>query len=144
MENNSHHPANNHSRSEAKLSLRRLQIDPALSLPRVTEWFLDRISLNLANDDAMYFNDDKHYLFVGASALNAIMAALQLADVQEPAAILDFGASVGRVTRWLRAAFPTAALCACDIRAEDMNFCTEMASMLFKPRSSLDLGFPHK
>jgi hypothetical protein len=100
------------------MSARRLQTGSAISLPLATQRFLDCISLNLAVDDAMYFNNDAHYLFAGASALNVIMAALQLADVPEPAKILDFGAGAGRVTRWLRAAFPTAALSACDIRAE--------------------------
>ena len=33
------------------------------------------------------------------------------------------GAGAGRVTRWLRAAFTTANLSACDLREQDMSFC---------------------
>jgi hypothetical protein len=51
------------------------------------------------------------------------MSALQLVDAFDPVTILDFGAGAGRVTRWLRAAFPSAAIDACDLREQDMEFC---------------------
>jgi SAM-dependent methyltransferase len=40
-----------------------------------------------------------------------------------PTAILDFGSGVGRVTRWLRAHWPTTRIAATDLREEDLAFC---------------------
>jgi 2-polyprenyl-3-methyl-5-hydroxy-6-metoxy-1,4-benzoquinol methylase len=60
----------------------------------------------------------EHYFAVGKSALNVIQATLVLAGVNSPKTILDFGCGAGRVTRWLRAAFPDAKISACDTREE--------------------------
>jgi trans-aconitate methyltransferase len=105
------------------VSHRALRIPAVLPLPHSTQPFLNSVSLSLTSDDLMYENNDAHYLWCGASALNVILAALQLANAPPPAHILDFGAGAGRVTRWLRAAFATATLSACDLREQDMSFC---------------------
>ena len=52
-----------------------------------------------------------------------MLGCLQLADAPDPNRILDFGAGAGRVTRWIRAAFPQAEIDVCDLRAPDMEFC---------------------
>jgi SAM-dependent methyltransferase len=64
----------------------------------------------------------EHYFSVGASALNVINSVLALAEVDSPKTILDFGCGAGRVTRWLRAAFPQASISACDVREDDLAF----------------------
>lgn len=92
-------------------------------LPAATRPFFGPLNLALAPDDRMYRANDRHYLECGASALNVILTALQLAEAPDPDAVLDFGAGAGRVTRWLRAAFPAAAISACDLRTEDLEFC---------------------
>lgn len=85
--------------------------------------FLQDISLALHHDDGMYQGDgDLHYLTCGASAINVITAAADLARIR-PRSILDFGAGAGRVTRWLRAAYPEAKIFATDLRSSDMEFC---------------------
>lgn len=85
-----------------------------------------RVDLALHPDDGMYeAGGDEHYLGCGASALDAILSALAVAGTPRPGAILDFGAGAGRVTRWLRAAFESAAIGACDLRASDLDFCRE-------------------
>jgi len=99
-----------------------LEISPHLRLPPSTRHLISAVNRELSPNDMMYDGND-HYLFCGASALNVIFSALSLADVSEPVSILDFGAGAGRVTRWLRAAFPSAAIDACDIRESDMEFC---------------------
>jgi SAM-dependent methyltransferase len=106
-------------------ALRTLQVSGSLaSLPEMTRPLAGSLNLNIASDDEMYDGNDGHYLACGASALNLIFAASQLAQVS-PRAILDFGAGAGRVLRWLRAAFPTAHLGAADLREQDMAFCRE-------------------
>ena len=100
-----------------------LQMPVDLQIPRFTEPYRNSVNLILAADDGMYDGNDRHYLSCGASALNVILSTLRLADAPGPAAILDFGAGAGRVTRWIRAAFPKAAIDACDLRASDMEFC---------------------
>jgi hypothetical protein len=94
-----------------------------LALPSATQHLTSKVNLEIAADDGMYQGNDRHYLSCGASALNVIMAALHLAGASDPATLLDFGAGAGRVTRWLRAAFPSAAIDACDLREQDMEFC---------------------
>jgi SAM-dependent methyltransferase len=72
--------------------------------------------------DVMYQGNMEHYLSCGASALGVLTTAIGLARIQPPRRILDFGAGAGRVTRWLKAAFPDARIQACDLREEDMEF----------------------
>ncbi len=102
-----------------------LEIPADLVLPNETEDLLDKLTLDISPGDSMYDGNSRHYLSCGASALNVILAALRLADVRAPRALLDFGAGAGRVTRWLRAAFPSAAIDACDLREQDCLFCRE-------------------
>ena len=95
-------------------------------LPRATRFLASAVDLSIADDDGMYVaGSDWHYLHCGASALNIILAAHGLADIPPPSSVLDFGAGAGRVTRWLRAAFPEAHISACDLRPEDMRFCRD-------------------
>ena len=103
---------------------------PRLSLPDSLEGFpasarplTATLDLALHPGDGMYAADDLHYLECGASALNAILLALQMAEAVRPKTILDFGSGAGRVTRWLRAAFPESAIACCDLRAADLDFC---------------------
>ena len=84
-----------------------------------------RMSLQLFKADAMYWHHTAHYLSVGASALNVVRGAQSLAAVADFTSILDFGSGAGRVTRWLRAAYPHASITAADIREEDLRFCSE-------------------
>ena len=72
--------------------------------------------------DTMHAGDDRHYVSVGLSALQAIEAAL---DGSVPSSILDLPSGFGRVTRTLRARFPQAAITACDLDAEGVRFCAE-------------------
>lgn len=55
-----------------------------------------------------------------------IQAVLPLAGGPNPGSMLDVGSGAGRVTRWLRAAYPGAALACCDLRAGDAAFCREV------------------
>ena len=94
-------------------------------LPELAKRKAGALNLRLSPEDAMYDNNDAHYLGVGESALNVIEAARALARAPSPGAILDFGAGAGRVTRWLRAAFPEAHISACDVRPQDVQFCRD-------------------
>ena len=105
-----------------------LQVPIDLKIPQATEPYCDSVTLALAADDGMYNGNDRHYLSCGASALNVILAALRISSAPEPTTILDFGAGAGRVTRWIRAAFPNSAIDACDLRASDMDFCARTFS----------------
>jgi len=70
----------------------------------------------------MFWGDQAHYLFVGATALSCILHSLGLGSVERVHKILDFGCGAGRVSRWLSAAFPDAMLHACDLREADLEF----------------------
>lgn len=124
----------------------QLVVHPDLALPRGAQPFLSKVNLDLHEGDAMYFGNDRHYLFCGASALNVILSALSLADRPDPSAILDFGSGAGRVTRWLRATFPLAALDTCDLREQDLRFCQDafQARTWVSGTSIEDLQAPNK
>lgn len=87
--------------------------------------YADSIDLRVTLDDGME-TDDNHYLLVGASALAAIMSALNLSGSGDPDSILDFGSGAGRVTRWLKAAYPATSLACCDLRPQDVDFCHQV------------------
>ena len=95
----------------------------ALSLPAVAETVFHRLVLEVDPNDQMYGGNDGHYLSVGASALNVIAAALQIAEIQSVSNILDFGSGAGRVARWLRCAYPKAEITVTDVREADLDFC---------------------
>jgi 2-polyprenyl-3-methyl-5-hydroxy-6-metoxy-1,4-benzoquinol methylase len=82
----------------------------------------DNVNLALHPKDGMFCGNEQHYLKCGASALNIIDIAVQRAEIQ-PRSILDFGSGAGRVTRWLRAAYPDAEIWVTDTREEDLTFC---------------------
>jgi hypothetical protein len=100
----------------------QLIIPANLRLPSAAAEYLDSVSLEVSPDDVMYQGNDAHYLSAGASALNVILAVLTVADAPVPKNVLDFGADAGRVTRWLRAAFPGAEVHTCDLHDADMRF----------------------
>lgn len=89
--------------------------------PANTRHFFEGVSTDIAAGDAMFGGNHDHYFSVGASALSNILVALEVTE-QAPDRILDFGCGAGRVTRWLRSAFPAAAIEGCDIREADIQF----------------------
>ncbi len=92
------------------------------------------VNLEISEHDAMFREDQRRfgdkvareaYISCGESALNAMLASLELARADTPKRILDFGAGAGRVTRWVQAAFPQAVIEACDTREDDLAFCRD-------------------
>jgi SAM-dependent methyltransferase len=77
-----------------------------------------RIDWSIAPGDQMFHGDLEHYTAVGESAQRCILAAQMASGVPEPTSILDFACGNGRVTRWLRAAWPDADLHVSDINAD--------------------------
>jgi SAM-dependent methyltransferase len=65
------------------------------------------------------------YLDVGRSALNAIRLSQELASVPDFASILDMPCGHGRVTRWLKGAYPKANLTVCDLLTDGVDFCAK-------------------
>jgi SAM-dependent methyltransferase len=102
-----------------------------LVVPPSARPFVNAVSPDYSSEDGMLAAPPgsaepnfEHYFSVGASALNTLLAAISL-GFGEPRTILDFGCGAGRVTRWLRAAFPNADLSACDVREQDVIFVRE-------------------
>jgi SAM-dependent methyltransferase len=94
--------------------MRQLQPPPYLNMP------LPKVDLAVADGDKMYLDSDAHYLSVGLSALEVIERALGGA---EPSRILDLPSGFGRVTRFLRARYPRAAITATDLDRDGVDFC---------------------
>lgn len=83
-------------------------------------WFDTRISPHdsMARPDRL-----DHYFLVGTEALRLIENALAANGGRDPAVILDLPCGYGRVLRMLRAAFPEAAITACDLDRGGVEFC---------------------
>jgi SAM-dependent methyltransferase len=86
------------------------------------------------------------YMYVGLNALELILEAMTLARKQEIAAILDMPCGFGRVLRHLRAAFPSAAIHACDLYENRVQFCAKrLGAIPIKSKEELkDLDFAEK
>lgn len=104
----------------------KLKVPDNLAVSIPVRALVNRVNLRLSPSDAMYKGNDRHYLSCGASAINAILSSLYIADTSSPSTVLDFGSGAGRVTRWLRAAFPSSKIEVCDIRGQDLEFCAEV------------------
>jgi hypothetical protein len=99
-----------------------LPLPPTIPLYKFAQSIYPDLVLSLHADDAMYWGNATHYLSAGASAIDIINGVQSIASVPDFKSILDFGSGAGRVTRWLRAAYPQSIITAADIRAEDLDF----------------------
>jgi 2-polyprenyl-3-methyl-5-hydroxy-6-metoxy-1,4-benzoquinol methylase len=84
----------------------------------------ERVDWTLTPGDHMLSPDANltHYREVGESAVRVIYASLLLANINDPASILDFASGSGRVTRWLRALYPDSEIDVSDIRLDSLQF----------------------
>ncbi len=92
---------------------------------RVQGWpaLAQRVSTAVSACDIMLVKATaRAYVGTGLSALACVQQAL--AGAGTPEFILDFGCGYGRVLRFLRAAYPDAALYHTDMDAEGLGFCT--------------------
>jgi hypothetical protein len=66
-----------------------------------------------------------HYMYGGRSALKCMVDALLVSQSGVPKSILDFPSAHGRVTRFLKVAFPESELWAGDLNYDGVDFCSE-------------------
>jgi SAM-dependent methyltransferase len=85
------------------------------------------VSTILSDKDGMFggtaLGANEHYFYVGVSALDSVNAALKAAGINNVAKILDMPCGYGRVTRTLRAAYPTIELSVSDLDLDAVEFC---------------------
>ncbi|MGH9809128.1 MAG: class I SAM-dependent methyltransferase, partial [Terriglobia bacterium] len=95
-----------------------LTTDPEFPLAE----FITEVSPN----DGM-FSDPNHYLRVGLSALEIFEHAMTEGYIEETNIrdILDLPCGHGRVSRILRARFPSANLTVCDLDRDGVEFCAQ-------------------
>jgi SAM-dependent methyltransferase len=109
--------------------------------------FLEGEGLEIVRDtiegDTMlsYPGAEEVYFEAGRSALRCIRLALLAAGSPAVGSILDYACGAGRVLRVLKAAYPDAALTACDLRRMDVRFCerTFGAKGVFAPLEPAEL-----
>ncbi len=90
-----------------------------------TEFATFGIDLTVSRADTMLQNSDDHYVAVGKSALSIIERAL---GTTQPSAILDLPCGFGRVTRFLRARYPNAAITVSDLDEAGVAFAAQQFS----------------
>lgn len=86
----------------------------------------DGLIEEISPNDGMFVGNRIHYFAVAQGALECIRVALLAAGKQEVRSILDLPCGHGRVLRKLKAAFPDAALTACDIERDGVDFCARV------------------
>lgn len=79
----------------------------------------------IAPADDMCVPDASHYFQIGREALELVQHAATRAGVGPVTAILDLPSGYGRVTRWLRTAYPAARLTVSDTQPDGIAFCVE-------------------
>ena len=89
--------------------------------------------------DGMYRSGPDYYFFWGSQGLETIERYMALAKLSAVKTILDFPCGHGRVLRFLRAAFPDAAITACDLDRDAVDFCAQTFDAL-PLYSTFDLG----
>jgi len=77
-------------------------------------------------DDQMWITSPEHYFAVGESGLMCVRRANDLAFGSPIKRILDLPCGHGRVSRYLRAYYPDAAMAFCDIDRSGVDFCSEV------------------
>jgi SAM-dependent methyltransferase len=80
----------------------------------------------ISPNDTMHARNRRWYDKAGQMALESIRLAMLTADKPRVESILDFGCGHGRVLRTLKAAFPEAALTACDTDRDGVDFCARV------------------
>ncbi len=104
------------TRDEASSSLGKEPATPERGSPASTV---------IAPADDMCVPDASQYFHLGREALRLVQNACTLTEAKHIGAILDLPCGYGRVARWLRTAYPTARLTACDIQKPAVEFCVE-------------------
>ena len=94
-------------------------------MPAVDHAVEDVIQEISPNDTMLVPKWPSHYFAQGRSALHCIEVARQAAGPAEVRTILDLPCGHGRVLRWLKAAFPDAAITACDLVRDGVDFCAQ-------------------
>jgi SAM-dependent methyltransferase len=94
----------------------------AVGFARVSRADLQR---GVSSNERMPATDIDIYLAVGRSALKAVRLAQIASGKTDFTSILDMPCGHGRVLRWLKAAYPDAALTACDLLTDGADFCAE-------------------
>jgi SAM-dependent methyltransferase len=81
------------------------------------------VSMEISPNDEMFAGDIEHYMSVGNSAVRIIDNALAVSQKRRVAKVLDLPCGHGRVLRALVARYPGAAVTACDISRDGVDFC---------------------
>jgi SAM-dependent methyltransferase len=86
---------------------------------------LAAVESRISPRDTMYTGDGAHYFKVGLSAMRAVEAALQAANLTSVGRVLDLPCGHGRVLRLLVRRFPQAEFTACDLDRDGVDFCAQ-------------------
>jgi SAM-dependent methyltransferase len=68
----------------------------------------------------------ENYALLGKAGLDAVRLTMLAAQKEAPRSILDLPSGHGRVLRFLKGEYPAAALAACDIDHEAVDFCAQV------------------
>lgn len=104
------------------------------------------VSRTISPQERMPANDVDGYLEVGRSALRAIRLSQLAAFLPDFQSMLDMACGHGRVTRWLRAAYPDAQITACDLITDGVDFCRHAfgATPVYSSRDLKPDAFPDR
>lgn len=136
------------SKTKAEFYRARRALLTAEDFTGAEKQLLERISLQVHNQDAMYVPGyAREYLIAGVSASRCIQAAVQsIGKDHAIGSILDFPCGYGRVLRFLKAIFPEADITAGDVQPGALDFCrrTFGATPILSSTDFTSLSLPRK
>ena len=101
---------------------------------------------DVSPNDHMHARGQRWYGKAGQVALESLRLAMLTAGKPRVESILDFGCGHGRVLRTLKAAFPEAALTACDINRDGVDFCAKVfgATPVYSSRDPAEISLDER
>lgn len=104
------------------------------------------VSIEISPNDTMYQVDSVNYFDWGKWTLDSVELALKNAEKREVKNILDLPCGHGRAMRYFKVAFPDAALTACDIEKDGVDFCVKAfgAKGVYSSRNPAEIQLDEK
>jgi SAM-dependent methyltransferase len=111
----------------------------AAAIAVLLDGYRERIDVTVSPNDEMFSGNVDDYISVAETAIVQIAHAMAINGIDRCQRILDLPCGHGRVLRALRAVFADAAITACDVNRDGVDFCAAQ----FEAKPAYSTANPH-